>query len=120
MATHSSILAWEIPWTEKPGGLQSTGLHRVRHDLVAKQQNNNEDRQESQGRGTNAASTPAFCLCSAAVCAAVILSFELDVASVQNPCLDCVNVKNTKQLSKEKLICDPKMKIIWKISTFIM
>ena len=31
MATHSSILAWRIPWTEEPGGLQSTGLHRVRH-----------------------------------------------------------------------------------------
>ena len=28
MATHSSILAWEIPWTEEPGGLQSTGLQR--------------------------------------------------------------------------------------------
>ena len=32
MATHSRILAWRIPWTEKPGRLQSTGLHRVRHD----------------------------------------------------------------------------------------
>ena len=32
MATHSSILAWRIPWTEKPGGLQSTGSHRVGHD----------------------------------------------------------------------------------------
>ena len=32
MATHSSILAWEIPWTEKPGRLQSMGLQRVRHD----------------------------------------------------------------------------------------
>ena len=32
MATHSSILAWEIPWTEEPGGLQSLGLQRVRHD----------------------------------------------------------------------------------------
>ena len=31
MATHSSILAWEIPWTEEPGGLQSMGLQRVRH-----------------------------------------------------------------------------------------
>ena len=28
MATHSSILAWEIPWTEEPGGLQSTGLQK--------------------------------------------------------------------------------------------
>ena len=32
MATHSSILAWKIPWTEKPGRLQSMGLQRVRHD----------------------------------------------------------------------------------------
>ena len=32
MAIHSSILAWRIPWIEKPGGLQSTGLQRVRHD----------------------------------------------------------------------------------------
>ena len=32
MATHSSILAWRIPWTEEAGGLQSIGLQRVRHD----------------------------------------------------------------------------------------
>ena len=32
MATHSSIIAWRIPWTEKPGGLQSMGLQRVGHD----------------------------------------------------------------------------------------
>ena len=31
MATHSSFLAWEIPWTEEPGGLQSTESQRVRH-----------------------------------------------------------------------------------------
>ena len=31
MATYSSILAWKIPWTEKPGGLQSTGSQRVKH-----------------------------------------------------------------------------------------
>ena len=34
MATHSSILAWKIPWTEEPGGLQSLGLQRVRHDCA--------------------------------------------------------------------------------------
>ena len=34
MATLSNILAWEIPWTEEPGGLQSTGSQRVRHDWV--------------------------------------------------------------------------------------
>ena len=32
MATHSSILAWEIPWIEEPGGLQSMGLQRVARD----------------------------------------------------------------------------------------
>ena len=32
MATHSSILAWRISWTEEPGGLQSTGSQRVGHD----------------------------------------------------------------------------------------
>ena len=32
MTTHSSILAWRIPWTEEPGGLQSTALQRVEHD----------------------------------------------------------------------------------------
>ena len=39
MATHSiSSLAWEIPWTEEPGGLQSMGLKRVGHNLVIKRQ----------------------------------------------------------------------------------
>ena len=40
MATHSSILAWRIPWAEEPGGLQSTGSQKVRHDwsnLASKQ-----------------------------------------------------------------------------------
>ena len=32
MSVHSSILAWEIPWTEEPGGLQSIALQRVGHD----------------------------------------------------------------------------------------
>ena len=32
MATHSSILAWRIPWTEEPDGLQSMGSKRIRHD----------------------------------------------------------------------------------------
>ena len=35
MATHSSVLAWRIPGTGKPGGLPSMGSHRVRHDLAA-------------------------------------------------------------------------------------
>ena len=36
MATHSSILAWKIPWTKEPGGLQSTGSQRVGYDLATK------------------------------------------------------------------------------------
>ena len=42
MATHSSIFAWRIPWTEKPGGLQSMGSQRVRHDWVINTSTNNQ------------------------------------------------------------------------------
>ena len=38
MATHSSILAWRIPWTEEPGGLQSVESQRVLQDLMTKKQ----------------------------------------------------------------------------------
>ena len=38
METHSTILAWDIPWTEEPGRIQSMGLQRVRHDLATEQQ----------------------------------------------------------------------------------
>ena len=38
MVTHSSILAWEIPWAEEPSRLQSMGSQRVEHNLVTKQQ----------------------------------------------------------------------------------
>ena len=44
MATHSSILAREIPWTEEPGGLQYMGSQRVGHDLVTKQQQESLDK----------------------------------------------------------------------------
>ena len=37
-ATHSSIFAWEIPWSDKHGGLQPMGLQRVGNDLASKQQ----------------------------------------------------------------------------------
>ena len=37
MTTHSNILAWEIPWTEEPGGLQAMGSQRVGQDRVTKQ-----------------------------------------------------------------------------------
>ena len=46
MATHSIILAWKIPWTEEPGGLQSIGLQE-RHDLATKQQQQSEDTEKA-------------------------------------------------------------------------
>ena len=42
MATHCNILAWEIPWTEKSGGLQSIGSPRVEYDLLTKKHSNSE------------------------------------------------------------------------------
>ena len=51
MATPTSILAWKIPWTEVPGGLQSMGSQRVGHDLQTKQQQQqfrSRDRQENR------------------------------------------------------------------------
>ena len=45
MATHFNILAWKIPWTEAPGGLQFMGLQRVRRDWVTK------SNQQQQGLG---------------------------------------------------------------------
>ena len=49
MATHSSILAWEIPRTEEPGGLQSMRSQRVRHNWATKQQQREEE-WHSKGR----------------------------------------------------------------------
>ena len=40
MTTHFSVLAWRIPWTEEPGGLQSIGSHRVVYDLMDLAQHN--------------------------------------------------------------------------------
>ena len=45
MATHSSILTWEIPWTEEPGGLHPWGHQRVGCDLETKQQHKNHHKQ---------------------------------------------------------------------------
>ena len=43
MATHSSILAWKVPWTEQPGGLQSMALQRVGHNRATNTQMNQND-----------------------------------------------------------------------------
>ena len=62
MATHSSILAWRIPQTEEPGGPQSMGLQRVRHDRATNTQAEADGAPTAelgldQGRGTLAVST---------------------------------------------------------------
>ena len=44
MATHTRILAWRIPWTEEPAGLQSMGSQRVGHDWVTKHTQGNNNR----------------------------------------------------------------------------
>ena len=49
MAAHSSILAWKTPWTEKPGGLQSMGSQRVRHDLTTKPQQQQNGKAHKSG-----------------------------------------------------------------------
>ena len=52
IATHSSILAWEIPWTEEPGGLHSPWGHkRVRHNLAKKHQHQKPQESLLERRG---------------------------------------------------------------------
>ena len=51
LATHSTILAWEIPWMKDPGGLQSMGLQRVQHDLATN--NNNGMKKRSMSGASN-------------------------------------------------------------------
>ena len=48
MATHSSTLAWRIPWTEEPGRLQSMGSHRVGHNLACMHRRETEGSCENQ------------------------------------------------------------------------
>ena len=49
MTTHSSILAWRIPWTEEPGGLQSIGLQRIGHDRSDLAQHTRKAEREVKG-----------------------------------------------------------------------
>ena len=51
MATHSSILAWEIPWTEKPRGLQSTGSQRVGYNWVTEHRHRGWYQNQKHGPG---------------------------------------------------------------------
>ena len=72
MATHSSILAWKIPWAEEPGGLQSMGPQRVRHDWATSQfreWNNTANRTaQCSPRGQESLGTPAWLFFKCNVC----------------------------------------------------
>ena len=50
MALYSSVLAWRIPWTEEPGGLQSRGLQRVRHNTTTAQRGKHHEELRDFGR----------------------------------------------------------------------
>ena len=55
MATHSNTLAWRIPWTEEPGGLQSTGSHRVRHNWATNTHTHTHTHTHTQSRNKDKA-----------------------------------------------------------------
>ena len=58
MVTHSSILPWEIPWTEEPGELQVHGVTRVGHDLATKQETKQKVKYTVSGIQQNYVDTP--------------------------------------------------------------
>ena len=60
MTTHSSILAWKIPWAEEPGGLQFMGSQGVGHDLATKQQQYVEEKPVSPALSTSDARAVGF------------------------------------------------------------
>ena len=63
MATHTSSLTWETPWTEEPGRLQSTDLQRAGHDWAAEQQNTGKRRLATQQSvGQSELEKPCVCL----------------------------------------------------------
>ena len=67
MATHSSILAWKIPWTEEPGRLQSKGSQRVGHDWVTEHARSGNTRQSSSSWSVGVLRFPVLLLVSGLV-----------------------------------------------------
>ena len=53
MALHCSILTWKIPWAEEPGGLQSVGLQRVRHDWATEHKKTPETKDKSESKSSD-------------------------------------------------------------------
>ena len=80
-AVHSSILAWRIPWTEEPGGLQFTGSQRVRHDPATKHRMRTAMRpgapQKYRKLGTPAASVTLETVASTSVIGLMLAGFPL-------------------------------------------
>ena len=71
MATHSSILAWRIPWVEKPGELQSMGSQRVGHD----------QHQSSPAIATGLSDSPGWDLRERSLCGSSNASWRVDIGN---------------------------------------
>ena len=124
MATHSSILAWRIPWTEEPGGLQSMGSQRVGHDRVTFTFADRTDLGRLQGAGVEGEAWWGAGLCTelglvlkeghlrvpppfAACCADVVhflKGFSLSLDSHQSP---YIIFKETFKVLKNELATSP-------------
>ena len=93
MATHSSIRAWEIPWTEEPGGLQSMGSQKsLVHDLVTKQRHSNPYFQGLAVRGgSNVVGRAAN---SEAACNISVVAQHLQVAKIKTRHITKKQLKN--------------------------
>ena len=76
MVTHSSILAWRIPWTEKPGRLQSMGSQRVRHDWATSPYFPNQLR-PLYGSSTKSTLTPKAWITTSSTAVAIVFRFSL-------------------------------------------
>ena len=86
MAIHSSVLAWRIPWTEEPGGLQSIGLQRIGQDLVTKQQQRGlRQTLESEGQRYLVSRLSAYHRCHIDAMVVTMLYRSLDILISESP-----------------------------------
>ena len=86
MIAHSSILAWRIPWTEDPGGLQSIGSQKVKHTLFKYTQ--------AFSSASVAASVTAFCSCLSIF--PKLVGRPSGVETVTEPCVGSLAVPSTE------------------------
>ena len=117
MATHSRILAWEIPWTEEPGGLQSMGSQRVGHNWSnwAEQQNKNKiflpgPSRDGQSTETRSRASLRVCLglCGAQTHTKIIYTLAHRGGSLLGTCLWLTPFRLPGNISSRLLPCVPE------------